>query len=358
MKDPILTLVIIHSCELDSSYLEHCLAALGEWNSEVMSQVEVIVVPQIWDVNMVRICEQQLFEVELLCIEHKRADNYYPIWDVLEELRLADRYVHGEYVCIMHSEFLWCKSRMQSTLSWLINNQPILALGNLRRPGDLSEKTNNVDHPGCNKEKSDIIIRDMLTASRNIGAAKTIAWDQAAWRCELCPTTSWFYWSTATTSGDTNWVEDLFFANVAWLRAWHAFEHGGVLPFQDVWDLMGEAIKVLDGNGFGIKIQKMPVEVNKVIHLWHPKVWGSWTEEVRDWFLRDMDTWQSTPFSDGSRWNSIIANKTNWAPVADFRNCAGGTVRRYGIALKQWLSDHGKELTQFYTDNKIGQRKR
>ena len=150
-------------------------------------------------------------------------------------------------------------------------------------------------------------------------------------------------------NGVIRWMEDIFFANWEWLQSWGAFDHGGRLPFQDIYDLIGASATILDNLHLMPEIHRMSVETNRVVHLWHPKQWASWTTEVRDWFLMHVDEWAGTAFADVKRWDAVIRNRTDWKPVADFRQGPNGTITRYGVELKKWLSQGGAEqMQQFY----------
>jgi hypothetical protein len=344
-----LTLIIVHPCELPLEYLRHCLMSLCALNSHGLKHTQVLVIGQTADTSILGICKECPIEITALCVNHPTASNGYPIWDVLDELRRVRYYVDGRYVCVMHSEFIWCKNRLLNTIEWLNENHPYLALGNLRRPGKLADMIKK-EQPGCSKEISDT----MTAALREAVVSENLyEWDKAAWLLETSPTRHWLHWYMPPSEGATKWQEDIFFADWEWLMAWNAFEHGGALPFQDIYDVMGKAATELWGKQALPEIYRMPLESNRVIHLWHPKLWGSWTPEVRDWFKDHAKDWEGTSFLDEKRWDAVIRNRTEWAPIADFRLGSAGTVTRYGIALRQWLVAKGESvLREFH--NKRG----
>jgi hypothetical protein len=335
-----LTLIINHPYELHPEYLSWCLDSLVEWNAEGLKNTQVIVLSQ-HNSDFTQIKATRLIDdLSIYKVDQQYAKNGYPIWDVMAALRAIQDKIVGKYICVMHSEFIWCRDRLQATIDWLLNNKPILALGNLRRPGNEADAKVK-DQPGCSRYYSERILNKFYHD-----------WDKAAWLAELQPSMPWLYWYNYSKYSEKTWLEDVFFANFKWLQTWKAFEHGGMLPFQDIFDLIGESMLVLATRRLSPPTPRIPIEINRLIHLWHPKAWDSWVPEVRDWFMERQDQWKDTVFTNPNSWNVVITKRTAWAPISDFRQGHGGTLIRYTTDLVHWLNDGGiKLLQQFYCDH-------
>jgi hypothetical protein len=166
-------------------------------------------------------------------------------------------------------------------------------------------------------------------------------------------TTWWMFWSREQSPGVVPYIEDVFFADLEWLDAWRFFEFPESLPFQDVYDLIGLAIRTMTNEHLAPKIFRMQQGVNRILHLWHPKTWGSWTPEIRDWFMAYPERWRGTPFLDRAMWDQLIrcrgAMPQDCNPVNAFRWAPGGTVTRFGEYFKGWLKSGGKDqLLRFF----------
>jgi hypothetical protein len=312
-----------------------------------MDDTQIVLVSQHRDSTELReICAEQPFPVEFLEAGHKFIDGY-PVWDVLEEVRLAWPLLRGRYVTMQHTEFLWSPGRLRRTIDWLTAKGLYLAIGNLRRtvaPGG---------EPRGSREVSDRLT-SLLDAGR---------WDEATPVAESLPTSHWVWWQPERPAGVTAWQEDVFFADREWLNAWKMPFHGGRQPFQDVYDLMGRAVDWLSRHRFLPDIERIPQQFHKSIHLWHPREWGAWTPAMSRHFLADRKSWGMTALGKATVWRDLIAMRTqktgavNYKPVIALRIGQGGTVSRYGNDLKTWLSNGGTPvLRKFYAAH--GQKRR
>jgi hypothetical protein len=340
VTEPALSILLFKDVEKPAFFLDHYFGALKEWNADGLDEIEVILISQHEDSEEFRqVALRQPFDVHVIDAGHPMVDGY-PVWDIFEELRLAMPMARGRWVTTHHTEFLWCKGRLRRTLDWLKEQRLYMALGNLRRP--MRPKVDKV----WSKEGSDEL-HQMLAADD---------WQAAGDLAEALPTNHWIYWLKEPKPGPTRWHEDIFFADREWLEAWRFPDHGGRLPFQDVYDVMGRATDWLERYQLMPKMVRMPMEVNRTIHLWHDKLWGSWTPAMRDYFLENAE-WRNTAFGDKRIWQGLLATHGNngngtGAPVVRLRTGQGGTVTRYGDAMKRWLLNGGRpELSSFYAEH-------
>ena len=343
-----LTIVLFDVFELDESYLDLYFRALRDWNADGMTDAQVLMISQRENARAAHeVCSRQPFRVDLI---HARQEYVagYPVWDVLSSLRLVWPLVDGQYVTFAHPEFIWGPGRLRKTLDWLRKQRPYYAIGNLRRPGSRDEifAQNTCEH--CIRVISELL-RDALTNGDAAGAAEI---------SEKMPNSWWMFWCDREPNpGRVPYMEDIFFADREWLDAWRFIEHGGELPFQDVYDLMGAAIAtVLSKHAVTVPCVRMDLATNKLIHLWHRKLWRSWSPEIRDWFLADPKRWGHTKFMDRSCWEGLIAAAgampATYQPMNAFRHQPGGTVHLFRTALSKWIEGGGKlAMEKFYAAN-------
>lgn len=347
MTDPALSILVVADVEKGPEFLERYLGGLREWNADGLDAAQVVVISQHEDPAGVRAaCAAQPFPVEVVEAVHPRV-NGYPVWDILEELRQAWPLVRGRYVTTHHTEFLWCPGRLRKTIDHLEQRKPYLALGNLRRPWK----------QGGNPRGSEEI-SNQLTGLLDKGD-----WQEGRRVAETIPTWHWIYWvQTPPPSGPSKWLEEVFFADREWLEVVQFAHHGGRLPFQDVYDVMGRAISWLERSKLSPAIERMPLETHKAIHLWHTLRWETFTEAMRDYFLGNRAEWAETTFGNKVLWRQLIALQRDRVDhsakaVVDLRLGSGGTVTRYGAALQEWLGNGGTPaLRQFYAAH--GQERR
>ena len=345
---PFLTILLTDSVELDQSYLDLYFQALRDWNANGLDDLQVIILSQRKDcLRASLLAAGQRFDVRVLECDHDFAGGY-PIWDILSSARKAWPLVEGEYVHFSHPEFIWGPGRLRKTIDWLKANRPYYANGNLRRPGKHADIAAQKTADHCVIEPSENLRK--LMASGQMDAASRLF--------DSMPTCWWMFWIPEQKPGDVPYAEDVFFADKEWLEAWQFTAHGGELPFQDVYDLMGMAFNsMLPKYKLAPQCVRMPQSIHKMIHLWHPKAWDSWTPEVRDYFLGNPERWKGTKFLDAAIWERLIASRgagmpKDGQPVSNLRNAPGGTVTRYGLDLSVWLQSGGKDqLEDFYRKN-------
>jgi hypothetical protein len=340
--------LLFDTVELSPDYLRIYIESLQHWNMAGLPKTQFVVISQRKDaVEAEQVCKTMppQFSYKIVSADQDWVDGY-PIWDVLASLRQVWTAVEGRYVTFNHAEYIWTPGSLERTIDWLEREQMYYTIGNLRRPGRYNQIVTQRTADHCIRDVSDKLYSLMVQHR----------WPEAKRACESMHTTWWVFWSSVEQrAGRTHWVEDVFFLDKEWLDAWHFIEHGGELPFQDVYDLLRVAcLSTFPKYNIGLPYcYRMPIEDNRMIHLWHPKVWGSWSPEVRDWFLSNQERWKQTKFLDPAVWNQLIEIKAKMPktcqPVNSLRNAAGGTVTRYGYALSMWLKAGGAhELELFY----------
>ena len=331
-----LTIFTVCPCELDAIYLKLYREAIIRWNPKFWQDVQVILLPQ----SPIEPRRTDPFEV----VETEYAQvNGYPVWDVMRAVRQAWPRVQGKYVTFDHSEFIWGPNRLENTIAWLRAYQPLYSMGNLRRPGDWDET--------CKINARDDISPKPSTWFRSFLEGGD--WEGAAHAFEYLQTVHWMYWAARQQRpGPNQWMEDVFYADKEWLDLWGFARHDLELPFQDVFDLMQMGVRTLFQYGLVFECVRMPQSVNRILHLWHPRAWGSWTPEMRDWFLAQPERWRKTSFLDRKLWDRLIAFQRNpqsdCAPVSILRFGPRGTAIRYGVSIADWLNQGGVEVMQEY----------
>ncbi len=339
----ILTIFVTCPSELGDDYLKLYREALLRWNRSGLADAQIILLPQ----RKISI-DVDPFEVCNIDFEHVGG---YPVWDVMRHVRAAWPMVLGEYVSFDHPEFIWGPGRLEKTIEFLKTRRPIYAMGNLRRPGIISgEKAKNFRESESSKAAAIWFRRFMEENSLYYEAAAAF---------EFLQTTQWMYWlASEQKPGPQPWVEDVFYADKAWLDSF-GFVRGDIeLPFQDVYDLMQMAARTLFQFGLPFYCFRMTQDVNRLIHLYHQRNYSSWTPEMRDWFFSDPDRWKGTRFLDEEIWQSLIELKSDPKmtdkPVSEFRFGPRGTAINYGVEIAKWLSGDGVDVMRKFYARRAG----
>lgn len=332
-----LTIFCVVPSRMGDDYLSLYREALLRWNARGLEDTQVIILPQ-------REIGIDISPFELYPFEFERVTGY-PVWDLMKHVRAAWPRVKGQYVTFDHPEFIWGPDRLDRTIAYLQAYKPIYAMGNLRRPGAVDEAT-----------ASDFRDDQSRAAAEWFRAFLRGAWDSADKAFEYLQTTTWMYWSGAQQKpGPAPWVEDVFYCPKNWLDAWGFCNYGLELPFQDVYDLMQYAVRTHYQFGLPFQCLRMPQSINRLMHLWHPRYFSSWSPEMRDWFFAQPERWKDTRFLDKELWDRLIAfnhlpqKEKNTKPISELRFGPRGTSVRYGVAISQWLQDGGVEvMREFY----------
>ena len=348
-----LTILLFEDTEKPREYLDNYFGALANWNEEGLRETEIILITQKQrSTNAHSVVDKWGIPATIV-----KSDNPFvgghPIWDAMKDMRKAWPQVPGDWITVNHAEFIWCPNRLKKTIEWLKQKRLYLALGNLRRPA-----TDKVPRPTWRPGNCDKRISDRLTEYMRVGN-----WKQAAVVSEELPTLVWPLWRMQEYGfGECKWSEDVFFADRRWMESYRMIEHGGELPFQDIWDLMGAVVKQMQARNLALYIQRMKMDANRIIHTWHPKYYKSWTPEIRDWFMADSQRWKKTAFLDSLLWKRLFKlngekDTSDQYAKYDLRRGKYGTLTRYEDALRNHLLNGGHlEVHKFFEQYGLGAR--
>jgi hypothetical protein len=320
---PLLTIILTSIVERPVPYMDSFLRALSAWNADALDKIQIIIVKQEKDDPLpgLMLLPHRDLPITIFEAQHDSVEDH-AIWDTLAEWRGLWPLVKGRWVTAAHPEYIWLKDRLGKTIAYLEENQPKIALGNLRR----LDYTFNGIKPSRYADDG-MAVTKKLIKEFNPANFETVASSQ--WNCWLGKYVSF--------GKDVEWTEDVFFADKAWLDSWHFLDHNDHMPFQDVYDVMGAVMALTKFK----PVMRMPLNINKIIHLSHDKACYWVTPPVRDYFLQHPK-WQGTPFADEKLWNDLIERDKNRNYVTvDFRFKEGGTVIRYKDAFNKWLEQGG-----------------
>jgi hypothetical protein len=350
----LLTTVIFQNAELSTEYLGWNLRSLWEWNREGLEQNQIIVVSQLRDSSKVRqICAEALFPIEVFECGNEFVGDY-PVWDLFQSLRIIWPSILGEYVTIHHTEFLWMPGLLQRTIDYLKSNKPCLALGNLRRPFKA----------GCETKES-------VEAAAELIAPMTAGdWAAARAIAEAMLTKHWVFWRSEQAPGKSMWWEDVFFAARSWLEAWKMPYHGGDQPFQDVYDVVGKALSSMVRHHVDPPIVRMTMDVNKIVHVSHPRPFGYIDPKLQNYFMSDPKRWGLLALSKRELWWDMLRSKGQpdrdahqnldallYRSLVRHRMGAYGTVGRYGKSFDKWLGNGGQQTLRSYYARRPGSKR-
>ena len=330
---PYLTVVIVRDAEKDPRLLDYCLAALA---LNDLSDTQVIILDQ--SIGQAAPSAVFPFEVQTCgcpTVGHVR------LWDLCRCMRAVMPKVRGKYLMLWHQEFIPEPTYLEKSIAWLREHTPDVALSNLMRLGsvaDIDKRVTSSSKPESTKLKRAISTGDRARIEAAMAKVKCLPWIYRR------------------TPHPGQWAEDVYFARSDWLRELRFFEHADRLIWQDVYDLMGEACRVT-----GVSSPRVPV--GRLYHLWHPKAYPQYCEDVRQWFAANPDPWEGTYYADESYSRLIekyladpLAEHLN--PIVRFRRGPKGSVARWlAKFVPHWQALHpdtGLELAG--TDIPIGAR--
>lgn len=341
-----LSLVYLLDAEKDPALHAHTIGALCAWERpETLADVQLVFLCQHPANRAAAALAATLPPALAVDVVHARHDLVadYPVWDVCAELRHVWPLLRGEYIICSHAEFTWAPGALGRTLAWLAAERPYLALGNLRRFGQRDDAREWHTHRGT-KEHSDQFTA-MLSAGDFTAAAELLP---------TLPNLHWVYWGPEPRDNEQGWKEDVFAVDKDFATAARLFDHGGALPFQDVYDTTHQFIYRAGKHKADPRVIRAPRSVWTQYHLWHRKQWLSFTAAMRDYFLGHPEQWRDTAFLRRDLWPLLIdvahqEVSTSERPVIALRQGPGGTVTRYAVACSQWLREGGADaLADFY----------
>ena len=343
-NNPDLTILLFVDCEKPLTWDCRWFAAVQEMNPTVHDRIQVLVMSQRKSsLSIRRLAEQQPFHVEVIDCDQPRDATGYPVWDVVSAVRDAWPRIRGRYITFNHIEYIHGPGRLANACDWLADRRPLVALGNLRRivahTYDWRSRIRDAKDP----------LNDCF--SRLIDECYW-AFLQDHW--DLFGQAPWIYWIPEPDPESTVWLEDVFFADREWLDTMRFFEHGGCLPFQDVYDLMGLMMVKLERHGLSPPCYRMPRRVHEACHILHDRLWGSYTPAMRQWFQDHSDEFCNTTFGRTDLWDMVLApggcgDETAGQAIDRFRRAPGGTVTRWTLDFSEWLQHDGAErIQEFY----------
>lgn len=333
-----LTILLFADAEKPIAWDTRYFGAIREMNMTAHERIQVLVMSQrksSWSIRQV--VAHEPYEVEVIDCDHPRDSTGYPVWDVVEATRKVWPKIKGQYVSFNHIEYIHGPWRLGKTCDWLMANRPQVALGNLRRI-DADIKTNRKRRTSADDPLNNVfaqLIDDCYWAFL-----------QDHW--EMFGNKPWIFWIEEPHVGDTRWLEDVFFADREWFESLKFFEHGGRLPFQDVYDLMGMAMQKLDQHGLAPKCHRLPRAIHDACHILHERGWGSYAPTMRQWFLEHVDEFADTTLARGDLWEIAaqpggLGDEKPFQAVVNFRRAPGGTVTRWTADFSGWLRQGGAE---------------
>lgn len=342
-----LTILLFVDAEKPLTWDQRWFGAVRELNPTVHDRIQVLVLSQrqsSWSIR--ELARSQPYECEVVDCDQPRAADGYPIWDVLAAARAVWPKIRGRYVTFNHIEYIHGPDRLANTCDWLCDHRPQqVALGNLRRimahTYDWRERIRDIHDP-MNDCFARLIDEYYFAFLRD-------HWD-------LFGQAHWMYWLGPPQLNDTAWWEDVFFADRRWFETLRFFEHGGRLPFQDIYDLMGPAIERLGRHGLAPKCHRLPRSVHEACHVLHQRLWGSYTPSVRDWFREHAEEFAETTLVRQDLWERILepdgcGDEKPGQAIDSFRRAPGGTVNRWLTDFSVWLEAGGAEQVQRYYED-------
>lgn len=304
------TLVVVNDGQKDPKLLDYCFKALSRND---LNKVQVIMLLQSVDRAYARaLADEQPFDIEI-CESTGEIVDGMRMWDVFADLKAIRPRMTGEYLLYIHKEFMLEPDYFAQVIPWLEENKPDLAMANLMRlgtPDDIDRRCSS----SCKRESSKV--------------------KRAVTRGAPFPDVKCLPWIFHRTPADGEWVEDAFFASLDWLDRNRFFDHADRMLFQDVFDLVGEIVKVT-----GESVPRIPV--GRMLHLWHRKDYSHFTDAVIEYFASDPARWAGTCMADIVLMRQIQLylddhNGYRRNPIAEFRRNENGTVTRYMRAYKKW----------------------
>lgn len=336
-----LTILLVETAEKDG-YLDRTIKTMLAWQRDALPRCQVILISQRAKspagqkaVECLRAAE---CDARLVLAKHPMVKGY-PMWNVMETAGNVWPRVKGEYVTFHHEEFMYAPGSLAKTLDWLENVKPVIALGNLRR---FAAKPGRWGPGGWGDRDDGQAMSTLLSALIDKGhiAAVSEAFD-------LFPSRHWVSWIAPPGPVDTHWVEDVFYARRDWLDAMHFFDWGKPQLFQDVYDLVGRAMSLLNRHGAAPHCPRMPLAANSMRHLWHPRAWSYYNADVRAWMKKNRKAIANTSFTRDDIWEIALSGRTRGEvrglAVKGFRDGPGGTITNWHSEFSGWLQSGGAD---------------
>lgn len=349
---PTLTILLFETAEKDG-YLERTIKTLLAWQHDALSRCQVILISQRAKSpagkRAVEALKMAGCNAMLHIAKHDRVDGY-PIWDVMAAAESVWPKVKGEYVTFHHEEFLYAPGRLATTIDWLEQVRPVIALGNLRR---FASKPGRWGPGGWGDRDDGRAFSELFCELIDKGHIAAVAESFGKF-----PSRHWVSWIDPPKPTDTHWVEDAFYCRKDWLDAMRFFRWGKPQLFQDVYDLIGKALSLLGRHYVAPKCLRMPLAANDMRHVWHGRGWTYYNEAVRAWMKKNRKKLSGTSFCRDDIWDIALSGRTRGEvrglAVKGFRDGPGGTITNFHSGLSGWLQTGGAMVMEAYMTNREG----
>jgi len=342
-----LTVLLFVDVEKPREWDHRWFDAVRNLNQDAHDRMQVLVISQrAFNGDLVKMVDDEPYEVLVVEPGHPRDASGYPVWDVVQGLRVAWPHIKGEWISCNHIEYIHGPDRLAKACDWLKREQPEIALGNLRRivahTGDWSKRLRDIHDP-LNEVFADLIDENQ--------------WDFLARHWERFGQIPWIYWCPEPTANDVKWWEDVFFVRREFMETIRFTSHGGSLPFQDVYDLMGPALLKMHRHKVDPPVVRMPRDVHEACHVLHDRLWGSYTKTMHEWFLKHADQYRDTTLAREDLWKQILepgkcGDERPGQAIDRFRRAPGGTVTRFVVDFSSWLQSGGDQQVRDYLEKR------
>jgi len=313
-----LTLVIVNDGQKDRKLLDYCFRALA---TNDLTDVQVMLLQQAVNGSYARdLAAKQPFKVEVFESAGEIIDGVR-LWDVMADLKAMRPKMTGEYLLYIHKEFILPPDYLSTSLAFLAERGPDIARGNLMRLGSRESFEYPIES-SCRKESAKL--KRAITAGRPFPELECIPW---IFSREPKP---------------DRWVEDVFFARLAWLDQVEFFGQCDRLLFQDIFD----CVTAID-RANRIYCPQVP---GRMFHLWHEKGYHHFSDAVIEHFESNPQRWRGTCFFDIPLLRRIQAylanpNPLDNNPIHELRQGKNGTVTRYAKAFSGEADEHFRKTT-------------
>lgn len=347
MCSPLLTMILTIDQEKDAALTRRFFWSMNRLQAGNAQSVQFVAVVQSTNPGqqLRAICGSGL-PVDIVHAQHPTPGGY-PIWDVLQEARYIWPLVRGEYVTWQHPEFFWSDFRLHHTLNWLMDEQPVAALGNLMRQGTYAENRKVWTRP-TEQPDSDLALCAAIDANESRRVCELI---------ESMPRSWWCYWGPRPTLEETVWREDIFFVRRDWIEATQILLSPPACPFVDIYDVMLHLNAELAKRKVKPAWQRMPRDVHEAIHLWHPRNYGYFTRDMGKWFITHASEFTGMSYANPLFWKKALESKaanddTIKKSVQLARNGACGVTTRLTRYIGHNLARDGTHRMAVYNENR------
>lgn len=261
--------------------------------------------------DALRVQEQNLTGVQLiLCNQHRRDDHLrkaasgfsytmwqcahdfvldYPVWNLFRELNRMQSIIRAPYQMVVHKECVFSFGYFEQYRKFLIESNPVIALGNMRRVEN-ALMCRTFWPKSSDPESTEKILESVRGGAEALRRA-----------LDTTPTGQWQWWTNVPNFNESwvflsFWIEDVFCAQTDWLKKLNFFGLLSDLYFQDIYDCMLVTMQVMGSNA--PKVAMLNPKIANIFHLAHKKHYIQFTPEFEAYFQH--------PRWNGSVWQSAL----------------------------------------------------